>query len=94
MAVKGEPLKASRVAARGMSKHRRALAVAVRELRARRGLTQEQLADAAGRSRGFVAELESGRRGASFEGVAAVAEALDVPMAELGRVFDARLAEQ
>lgn len=76
------------------SRKRRALAVAVRELRARRQMTQEQVADAAGRSRGFVAELESGRRGASFEAVAAVAEALDVPMAELGRVFDARLAEQ
>lgn len=66
----------------------------VRELRARRGLTQEALAEAAGRSRGFVAELESGRRGASFEAVAAVAEALDVPMEELGRLYDARLAEQ
>lgn len=66
----------------------------MRELRARRQMTQEQVADAAGRSRGFVAELESGRRGASFEAVAAVAEALDAPMEELGRVFDARLAEQ
>lgn len=80
--------------ARTTSRQRRALATAVRELRARRGLTQEQLSEAAGRSRGFIAELEAGRRGASFEGVAAVAEALDVPMEELGRVFDARLAEQ
>lgn len=77
-----------------MSKQRRALAISVRELRARRGLTQEQLSEAAGRSRGFVAELEAGRRGASFEAVAAVAEALEIPMAEFGRVFDARLAEQ
>ncbi len=76
------------------SRRRRALAITVRELRARRQMTQEQVSDAAGRSRGFVAELEGGRRGASFEAVAAVAEALDVPMEELGRVFDARLAEQ
>ena len=76
------------------SRKRRALATAVRELRARRQMTQEQVSDAAGRSRGFVAELESGRRGASFEAVAAVAQALDVSMAELGAVFDARLAEQ
>ena len=76
------------------SRHRRALAVAVRELRARKGMTQEQLSDASGRSRGFIADLESGRRGASFEAVAAVAEALEIPMAELGSVFDARLAEQ
>jgi len=94
MAVKREPMKASRVAIAGKSKHRRALAITVRELRARRGLTQEQLSEAAGRSRGFVAELESGRRGASYEAVAAVAEALDVPMEEFGRVFDARLSEQ
>lgn len=77
-----------------MSRHRRALAIAVRELRARRGMTQEQVSEASGRSRGFVADLESGRRGASFEAVAAVAEALDVSLAELGAVFDARLAEQ
>ena len=76
------------------SRHRRALAIAVRELRARKGMTQEQLSDASGRSRGFIADLESGRRGASFEAVAAVAEALEIPMAEVGRVFDARLAEQ
>jgi transcriptional regulator with XRE-family HTH domain len=76
------------------SRHRRALAIAVRELRARKGMTQEQLSDASGRSRGFVADLESGRRGASFEAVAAIAEALEIPMAEVGRVFDARLAEQ
>jgi len=94
MVVKREPLKASRVAIAGKSKHRRALAIAARELRARRGLTQEQLSEAARRSRGFVAELESGRRGASFEAVAAVAEALEISMEEFGRVFDARLAEQ
>jgi transcriptional regulator with XRE-family HTH domain len=80
--------------AQASPKVRRALAVAVRELRARRGLTQEQLSDAAGRSRGFVSELESGRRGASFEGVVALAQALDVPLEELGRTFDARLSEQ
>jgi transcriptional regulator with XRE-family HTH domain len=77
-----------------MSRQRRALAIAMRELRARRGMTQEQLSEAAGRSRGFVAELESGRRGASFEGVVALAQALDVSVEELGRTFDARLAEQ
>ena len=80
--------------ARAMSRQRRALAVTVRELRARRGMTQEQVSEAAGRSRGFIAELESGRRGASYEAVAAVAQALDVTMEEVGRMFDARLAEQ
>jgi transcriptional regulator with XRE-family HTH domain len=80
--------------AQASPKIRRALAIAIRELRARRGMTQEDLSAAAGRSRGFISELESGRRNASFEGVVAVAQALDIPVEELGRVFDARLAEQ
>lgn len=84
----------SRRPAAPLVRDRRALANAIRELRARRRLTQEQVADLAGRSRNFVAELEGGRRGSSFEGVAAVLHALDVPMEEFGRVFDARLAEQ
>ncbi len=80
--------------AQASPKVRRALATVIRELRARRGMTQEQLSDAAGRSRGFVSELESGRRNASFEGVVALAQALEIPLEELGRVFDARLSEQ
>ena len=85
MAVKWEPHKASRswpelvpvTAARSRSLCVScALAAASRKRRSRRPP----------RSRGFVAELESGGRGASFEAVAAVAEALEVPMAELGRV--------
>jgi transcriptional regulator with XRE-family HTH domain len=79
--------------ARAMARERRALAVAIRELRARRRFTQEHLADLAGRSRNFVAELESGRRGSSFEGVLAVLQALDISVEEFGRVFDARLAD-
>lgn len=77
-----------------MARERRALAIAVRELRARRGMSQEELSAAADRSRGFVGELESGRRNASWEGVVAVARALDVTIAEFGATFDARLAEQ
>jgi transcriptional regulator with XRE-family HTH domain len=80
--------------AQASPKIRRALAISIRELRARRGMTQEHLSEVAGRSRGFISELESGRRNASFEGVVAVAQALDIPLEELGRVFDARLAEQ
>ena len=93
MAVKREPHEASRHGSAGLPQATR-ISDHGPELRARRQMTQEQVSDAAGRSRGFVAELEGGRRGASFEAVAAVAEALDVSMEELGRVFDARLAEQ
>lgn len=57
-------------------------------------MSQEELSYAAGRSRGFITDLESGRRNTSFESVLLVAEALDVSIEELGRLFDARLAEQ
>ncbi len=77
-----------------MGRDRRALANAIRELRARRRLTQEQVAGLSGRSRNFVAELEGGRRGSSFEGVAAVVHGLDVSMEEFGRVYDRCLSEQ
>jgi transcriptional regulator with XRE-family HTH domain len=78
---------------RTLGQERRALANAIRELRARRRLTQEQVAEASGRSRNFVAELEGGRRGSSFEGVLAVVLALNVTVEEFGRVLDARLAD-
>lgn len=76
-----------------MPKERRALARAVRELRARQGLTQEQVAEAAGLGRGFVSELETGRRRASFEAVVRIARALDVPLGVLVQAFEDRLAD-
>ena len=76
-----------------MPRERRALALAVKELRARRGLTQEQVASAAGVSRGYLGELEQGRRRPSFEGVVRVARGLDVDLGELIAVYEARLAE-
>ncbi|MFL5818399.1 MAG: helix-turn-helix domain-containing protein [Conexibacter sp.] len=76
-----------------MPRERRALATTVKELRARRGLTQEQVADAAGVSRGYLGELEQGRRRASFEGVVRVARALDVELAEFVQTYEARLRE-
>ena len=65
----------------------------MRELRARQRLTQEEIADAAGVSRAFITELEAGRRGCSFERVVSVARALDIPLAELVAVFEARLSD-
>jgi transcriptional regulator with XRE-family HTH domain len=76
-----------------LPRERRALAIAVRELRARQGLTQEQVADAAGVSRGYLGELEQGRRRASFEGVVRVARGLDVELQELIDTYAARLRE-
>jgi transcriptional regulator with XRE-family HTH domain len=70
---------------------RRALAAAVRELRAREKLSQEALSLAAGLNRGFVNELESADRGVGFEAVVSIADAMNVSLVELaGRVEDAR----
>ncbi len=76
-----------------MPRERRALALAVKELRARRGLTQEEVANAAGVSRGYLGELEQGRRRPSFEGVVRVARGLDVDLRELIDTYEARLRE-
>jgi transcriptional regulator with XRE-family HTH domain len=76
-----------------MPRERRALATAVKEIRARRGLTQEQVATAAGVSRGYLGELEQGRRRPSFEGLVRVARALDVELVELIQTYEARLRE-
>ncbi len=61
----------------------------MRELRARERMAQEAVSEAAGLGRGFVGELESGRRRVSFEALVAVADALGVSMAEVGAAFDA-----
>ena len=76
-----------------MPRERRALATAVKEIRARRGLTQEQVATAAGVSRGYLGELEQGRRRPSFEGIVRVARALDVELVELIQTYEARLRD-
>lgn len=76
-----------------LPRERRALALAVKELRARKGLTQEEVAHAAGVSRGYLGELEQGRRRASFEGVVRVARAMDVELRELIDTYEARLRE-
>lgn len=54
------------------------IAVRVRQRRAERGLTQEELAHLAGVSKSFVSEIEAGTRGASGLKYLALAEALEV----------------
>jgi len=72
-----------------MPVERRAIATAMRELRARERMAQEAVSEAARLGRGFVGDLESGRRRVSFEALVAVADALGVTMAEVGETFDA-----
>lgn len=77
-----------------LPRERRALAVAVREIRARRGMTQEEVSAAAGLGRGYCTDLETGRRRASFDAVVMIARALDVSMVELMELYEDRLGDQ
>jgi len=62
---------------------RRTLAQTLRKLRAERGLSQEELADAAGLHRTFVGAVERGERNISLDNIGKIATALDVPASVL-----------
>lgn len=66
----------------------RGLARRLRALRERRGWTQEELAERARLSVSFVSLLERGERGPSHDTLLQVAEALEVPLADLFREED------
>jgi transcriptional regulator with XRE-family HTH domain len=55
----------------------------IQALRNQRGLTQEQLADKAGLSRGYIARLETGRHDPAATTLAKIAKALRVPISSL-----------
>jgi transcriptional regulator with XRE-family HTH domain len=55
----------------------------VRELRAQRGYTQENLAERAKITWHYVSSIERGTKGATLETLAAIAAALDVTLSEL-----------
>lgn len=65
-----------------------ALGEAVRELREKHGITQERLAQDAGVTTGTVSLVERGRSNPAWGTVKAIAEALDVSMAELAAAAD------
>ncbi len=60
-----------------------AIAKTVRSLRARSGLSQEQFADFAGLSRVYIAQLETGERGASLNALILIARSVRMTGAEL-----------
>lgn len=57
----------------------------VRAARLRKGLSQEQLAFEAQMKRSYVSDLERGARNPSIKAIARLAEALEIPAAELLR---------
>lgn len=64
---------------------RRAIGDRIREARTRRSLSQEQLAEAALLDRKTVYRVELGQRSAHVDWLIRIADALQVPLAELVR---------
>lgn len=60
-----------------------AIAKTVRSLRTRSGLSQEQFADFAGLSRVYIAQLETGERGASLNALILIARSVRMSGSEL-----------
>jgi len=76
-----------------LHRERRALATAVRELRARKALKQEEVGEAAGLGRNYLTTLESGRTNPSFEALVRLSRGLGVSFADLARVYEERLED-
>jgi transcriptional regulator with XRE-family HTH domain len=66
----------------------RAFGRALRELRIRASLTQEELADRVGIGVAYVSRLENGHRGARWHTVMRLLRALDATLADLGKAIE------
>lgn len=76
-----------------LPREQRALATAVRVLRARTAQTQAEVLDAAGLSRNFLTKLEHGKGNPNFGSLIRLANALDVSFTELARTYDDQLED-
>jgi len=72
----------------------RALGAAVRETRARRGLSQEGLGLRAGLHRNYVGALERGEGNPTFKTLVLACAGLRVPLSELMRVYERNIGER
>jgi transcriptional regulator with XRE-family HTH domain len=77
-----------------LSDDHRALGAAVREIRARRGLTQEGLGFASGLHRNYVGAIERGEINATFKTLLKARSGLRVPLSELVLVYERNIAER
>lgn len=66
----------------------RRLGRAVKQIRIRRGLTQEQVSAASGLHPTYISDIERGARNPSWEALTRLAEGIGVPMADLAQEFD------
>ena len=71
----------------------RTLGAAVRETRARRGLSQEALGIASGIHRNYIGALERGEINPTFRTLIALGRGLDLPLSELVQLFEMRREE-
>lgn len=69
----------------------RALAAAIREIRARQRFSQEHVAASGGVGRKYVGQLERAEIVPSFAALVGVARGLEVPLSELVRVYEERM---
>jgi transcriptional regulator with XRE-family HTH domain len=78
---------------RAGAREQRALGRAVREIRARRGWSQEFLGFAAGLHRNYVGSIERGGVNPTLRTLLALTDGLMVPMSELVAVYERQLAD-
>jgi transcriptional regulator with XRE-family HTH domain len=78
---------------KGQSPDHHALGRAVREVRARRGISQEELGFRALLHRNYVGALERGRVNPTFRTLLHLTRGLDVELSELVRVYERHTAE-
>jgi transcriptional regulator with XRE-family HTH domain len=70
-----------------------ALGAAVRELRARRGMSQEELGFVSGLHRNYVGAIERGEINATFRILLKLERGLGLPLAELVRLYERNVGE-
>lgn len=71
-----------------MERHQDALGAAVRELRARRGLSQERLGECGGLHRNYVGAIERGEINPTLRVLLKLCHGLAIPLAELVDVYE------
>jgi transcriptional regulator with XRE-family HTH domain len=69
-------------------KVQRDLGKAIKQLRALRAITQEELANRTGLHPTYISDMERGARNPSFEVLVRLMRGLDMPVAELGAAYD------
>lgn len=66
----------------------RRLGRAVKQVRIRRGLTQEQVSAASGLHPTYISDIERGARNPSWEAITRLADGLAVPLEEIAHAYD------